>query len=327
MRESLSALLALAVLGWASAAPASTTGRPARLGLLDYSAPDEGRARWWDAFRAGLRDLGYVEGRDVRFEPRWANGRSDRLPQLAAELVGLPVDVIVTAGSDAAAAAKRATATIPIVMATGSDPVALGLVGSFARPGGNVTAVTSLTSDLSGKRLEILRELLPRVSRIGLLWDSSNRSAALSVTEAEAAARPLGVRVHAVGVHAESELAAALSALKRRGAVAVFVVASPALFPLRRTIADLALRHRLPIMVGGREYAEAGGLVSYAVYYPDLFRRAAIYVDKILRGSKPGDLPVEQPTRFELVINTKTATALGMTIPQALLVRADELIR
>lgn len=234
----------------------------------------------------------------------------------------MKVDLIVTGGGETARVAKQVTTTIPIVMATGGDPVRLG-VKSLGRPGANVTGVTSLSAELIAKRLALLRELLPKVSRVAVLSDESPNSL-VSVREVEAAARTLGMTVRPVGVHGPNDYDRALSlAAKER---ALVVVASPALFTERTRIAELALKHRLPTAVGGREYAEAGGLFSYAVSYPDLFRRAAAYVDKILRGAKPADLPVEQPTVFELVLNLRTAKALRLTIPRSLLQRADQVI-
>jgi putative ABC transport system substrate-binding protein len=291
--------------------------------LLDYSTPDAARLGWWAAFRQGLRELGYVEGQSIRFEARWAQGRPERLPGLAAELVGLRVDVIVTGGGEAARAARQATATIPIVMATGSDPVKLGIVESLARPGGNVTGVSSISSQLMAKRVELLRELLPKISRVAILWDETP-NARMSVQELEAAARTLGIVIHTVGVRGANDFARAFS--EAGGDRAVIVVASSFMFTERKRIADLALKHRLPTALGAREYVEVGGLFSYAVSYPDQFRRAAPYVDRILRGARPADLPVEQPTTFELVINLKTAKALGLTIPQSLLQRANQVI-
>jgi putative ABC transport system substrate-binding protein len=293
------------------------------VGALDYSTPDAARLNWWKALRQALQELGYVEGRSIRFEERWAQGRSERLPGLAAELVRLRVDVLVTGGGESARAAKKATATIPIVMASGADPVRLGLVENLGRPGGNVTGVTSLSTELIAKRVELLRELLPKISRMAVLSDGTPNSL-MSVREVEAAARSLGIATHSIGVAGPNDLNRAFSAAAKEQAM--IVIASPPLFTERKRIADLALKHRLPSVVGGREYAEAGGLFSYAVSYPDLFRRAALYVDKILKGAKPSDLPVEQPTRFELVINLKTARTLSLTIPQSLLVRADQLI-
>jgi putative ABC transport system substrate-binding protein len=293
------------------------------IGALDYSAPDAARLNWWKALRRALQELGYVEGRSIRFEARWAQGRSERLPGLAAELVRLRVDVLVTGGGESARAAKKATTTIPIVMATGADPVKLGLVESLGPPGGNVTGVTSLSTELIAKRVELLRELLPKISRVAVLSDGTPNSL-MSVREVETTARSLGIATRPISVAGPNDLDRALSAAAKERAL--IVIASPPLFTERKRIADLALKYRLPSVVGGREYAEAGGLFSYAVSYPDLFRRAALYVDKILKGAKPADLPVEQPTTFELVINLKTAKALSLTIPQSLLIRADQLI-
>jgi putative tryptophan/tyrosine transport system substrate-binding protein len=308
------------------AAEAQPTAKVPLIGTLDYSAPDAARLAWWKAFREALHELGYVEGRSIAFEARWAEGRVDRLRTLAAELVRLQVDVIVTGGGESARAAKQATATIPIVMATGADPVRLGVVASLAHPGGNITGVTSLSSELITKRLQLLRELLPKVTRVAVLSDETPNST-MSVRDVEAGARTLNLGIYEVRGHDPNQLEQALSASRRERVGALIVVAGPALFIERRRIADLALKYRLPTAVGGREYAEAGGLFSYAVSYPGLFRRAAVYVDKILKGAKPGDLPVEQPTTFELVINLKTAKALGLTIPQWLLLRADEVIQ
>jgi putative ABC transport system substrate-binding protein len=310
--------------------PLSAGAQPAAkvplIGTLDYSAPDAARLAWWQAFREALQELGYVEGRSIAFEARWAEGRVDRLPGLAAELVRLQVNVLVTGGGETARAAKQATATIPIVMATGGDPVQLGVVASLAQPGGNVTGVTSLSSELTAKRLQLLRELLPKVSRVAVLSDETPNSE-MSVRDLEAAARILSLEIHPVGGRDPNQLDRALSGARRERDGALIVVASPALFIERRRIAELALKHRLPTAVGGREYAEAGGLFSYAVSRPALFRRAAVYVDKILKGAKPADLPVEQPTKLELVINLKTAKALGLTIPQSVLLQADEVIQ
>jgi putative ABC transport system substrate-binding protein len=232
----------------------------------------------------------------------------------------------VTGGGEAARAAKQATATIPIVMASGADPVQLGLVASLGQPGGNVTGVTSLSSELISKRLQLLRELLPKVSRVAVLSDETPNSR-MSVRDTEAGARMLSIEIYPVGARDPNQLDRAISGARRERAGALMIIASPSLFIERRRIADLALKYRLPTAVGGREYAEAGGLFSYAVSYPGLFRRAAVYVDKILKGAKPADLPVEQPTQVELVINLKTAKALGLTIPQSLLRRADEIIQ
>ena len=324
VRAVLCAALVVAVVALpvgASAQPDSKKKTPL-IGMLEYATPDAGRQAWWKAFHQALRELGYIEGQSVAFEARWAKGRPERLPELAAELVRLKVDVIVTGGGESARAARQATATIPIVMATGADPVKLGVAESLGRPGGNVTGVTSLSAQLISKRIERLRELLPKVSRVAVLWDGTPNSH-LSVQEVDAAARTLGIAIHQIDVGSRDFERAFSTAAKER---AMVVVASPAMFGERKRIADLAIKHRLPTVVGGREYAEAGGLFSYAVHYPDLFRRAAVYVDKILKGARPGDLPIEQPTRFELVINLKTARALGVTVPKVMLLRADETI-
>jgi ABC-type uncharacterized transport system substrate-binding protein len=305
------------------AQPQPAAGKVPLIGLLDYSTPDAARLVWWNAFRQALRDLGYVEGQSVNFEARWAQGRPERLPGLAAELVRLRVDVIVTGGGEAARAAKQATATIPIVMATGSDPVKGGLVESLARPGGNITGLTSISSQLMAKRVELLRELLPKIARVAILWDETANSR-MSVQELEAAARAFGIGIHAVGVRGPSDFARAFS--ETGGDRALIVVASSSMFTERVRIADLALKHRLPTALGAREYVEVGGLFSYSVNYAAQFRRAASYVDRVLKGAKPADLPIEQPTTFELVVNLKTAKALGLTIPPSLLQRADQVI-
>jgi putative ABC transport system substrate-binding protein len=284
------------------------------------------RLHWWTAFQQQLRELGYVEGRNVAFEARFASKKPEQLPALAKELVRLNVAVIVTGGTAAALEAKRATNTIPIVMATGSDHVSLGLVVSLARPGRNITGLSSISTELTAKRLDLLREVLPKMTRLAVLWHSDNIGSAPAIRDLETAARSSRVALQNLGVSTAGELADAFSAATREHADAIFVVAGPFTFPWRQTIADLALKHRLPSMHGPVEYVEAGGLISYAPSYSALFRRAAVYVDKILKGAKPGDLPIEQPTKFELAINLKTAKALGLTIPKSLLLRADQVI-
>jgi putative tryptophan/tyrosine transport system substrate-binding protein len=326
LRRAFLGSLAGGLLATPLAAEAQPAAKVPVVGMLDYGAPDAARLAWWKALREALQELGYVEGRSIAFEARWAEGRIDRLPALAAELVRLQVNVIVTGGGEAARAAKQATATIPIVMASGADPVQLGLIANLAHPGGNVTGVTSLSSELIAKRLQLLRELLPKVSRVAVLSDETPNSK-MSVRDTEAGARILNIEIYSVGARDQNQLDRAVSSARRERAGALMVIASPSMFIERRRIGDLALKYRLPTAVGGREYAEAGGLFSYAVSYPGLFRRAAVYVDKILKGAKPADLPVEQPTQVELVINLKTAKALGLTIPQSLLRRADEIIQ
>jgi putative ABC transport system substrate-binding protein len=309
------------------AADAQQAGKMVRIGLLSYAASDSGGDARWKAFREQLRELGYVEGQNVTFEFRWGDQQVGRLRSLAAELVSAKADILVTAGSEAALAARQATRSIPIVMATGADPVRLGVVASLARPGGNVTGMFSLSNELAGKRLEFLKQLIPRVSRVAFLHHSDNRASALTLREAQSAASPLGLVVQAVDVRGPKELDAAFVAMKRAHAEALMVSETTAFFAERRRIADLALMHRLPTSAQAKEYAEAGALFSYGTDYLDLFRRAAMYVDKILKGAKPGDLPIEQPTKFEFVVNLRTAKALGLTIAQSVLLRADEVIQ
>ncbi len=325
-RRSFMAVMAGGLLAVPLASEAQQAGKVYRIGLLDYSAPDAGRQAWWTAFRQRMRELGYVEGRNVTFEPRWAQGEDARIPKLAAELVGLKVDLIVTGGQSAAIGAKKATSTIPIVMASGSDPVAVGLVASLRQPGGNVTGMTTINSELAAKRLEFLTIVAPRASRIAILWDGRSPGARLSVHETETAAKPAGLTIHGVPVGSPAGLEAAFAEVARNRAGALIVAGSAMLFSYRKRIAEFAVKHRLPTVVSTREYAEAGCLVSYGVDNPDMFRGAAVFVDKILKGAKPGDLPIEQPTKFELIINLKTAKALGLTIPHSLLGRADQVI-
>ena len=325
LRAALTVVLALGLL--AGPLAAQQAGKVWRIGLLDYGSPDPARLAWWRAFQDRLRELGYVEGQNVVFQPRWGNGQVSRLPGLATELVAAKVDILVTAGNPASLAARQGTSSIPIVTATGPDPVELGLAASLARPGGNVTGMTSISSELAAKRLGLLKELIPQLSRVAALWDRTARGSALAVRDTEVAARSLGIALQSVPVRPDpSAYDAAFVAMKRAGAGAVIVVSGAALFASRQRIADLALTHRLPSAVGSKEYAEAGVLICYGADFPDLFRRAAVFVDKILKGAKPADLPVEQPTKFELIINLKTAKALGLTIPQSLLQRADQAI-
>jgi putative tryptophan/tyrosine transport system substrate-binding protein len=317
------ALLCLTLLAAPLVVHAQPAGKVYRIAYLETGAV---RPRPWQAFREHLRELGYLEGRNVAFETRSADGRTDRLPALAAELVRLKVDVIVTAGSPAARAAKEATTSVPIVMATGGDPVGLGLVTSLARPGGNVTGLTTLSRELSGKRLEMLREVLPHVARMGLLWHRTSAIDALTRRETEEAARALAIPLTMQAVDGPDDFDRAFAAIMADRAGAVLAATSPMFLAHRGKLNELALKHRLPVMFAFREYAEAGGLMAYGPSYTELFQRAASYVVKILKGAKPADLPVEQPTKFELVINLKTAKALGLTIPQSVLLRADEVI-
>ena len=280
-----------------------------------------------EAFRQGLRELGYVEGQNVAIEYRWAEGRYERFPALAAELVRLKVDVIVTGSVPGAQAAQHATWTIPIVMAVAADPVAAGVVASLARPGGNITGLSSMAPDLVGKQLELLKEVVPRLSRVALLWNPANASSAPQLREAEGAARVLRVRLQPLEVRGPDDFESAFAAMTRERVGGLLVLNDPILLAHRARVADLAVKSRLPAVSALREHPEAGGLMAYGPNLTDMYRRAATYVDKILKGAKPADLPVEQPTRFELVINLKTAKALGLTVPQSVLFRADHVIK
>jgi len=323
----LALITALALLAAPLAAEGQQFAKIPRIGFLSpHSASDVGVSRL-GAFRQGLRELGYVEGQTIAIESRWAEGKYDRLPGLATELVGLKVDVIVTYAPPAIQAAKQATATIPIVMAGIVDPVATGFVASLARPGGNITGLSLMAPDLVGKQLEMLKGIVPKVSRIALLGNPTNTGNAPQVRYAQDAARALKVQLQPLEASSSSEIDSAFAAMTRERAGAVIVLVDAMFSDQRNRIADLAVKRRLPSVYGLPEHAEAGGLMFYGGDDRDRFRRAAIYVDRILKGAKPADLPVEQPTRFELVINLRTAKALGLTIPPALLQRADQVIQ
>jgi putative ABC transport system substrate-binding protein len=326
IHAALAGVIAFCLFAAPLAAEAQPHVKVVRIGLLDYGTSNPSSVARWNALRGRLRELGYVEGQSVVFESRSANGQAARLPGLAAELVNSKVDILVTATSEAAFAAKHATRSIPIVTATTADPVELGLIANLARPGGNVTGVISLSGDLVGKRLELLTQLIPGAARVGILRDPENRSSMLVARHAESASKSLGVVVQSVDVLDPKDFDAAFATMKRARADAVILGVNSPFIAQRRRLADLAISHRLPMMASAKEYAEAGSLVSYGTDYLDLFRRAATYVDKIIKGAKPADLPVEQPTQFELVINMKTAKALGLTIPRSLLLRADQVI-
>ena len=278
-------------------------------------------------FREGLRDLGYVEGRNVLIEYRWAEGKYERFPALIGELIALKVDVIVTAGTPATQAVKKATTSVPLVMVAVGDPVGTGFVASLGRPGGNITGLTSIAPELEGKRLELLREVLPKLSHLSVLWNPANPFHAGSLKETRAAAQVLGIKVQPLGVRSSEEFPATFAAILKERPAALVVLADRLFLHHRARIVDFALQHRLPGVYTHRELVDAGGLMSFGPNYADMHRRAATYVDKILKGAKPADLPVEQPTKFELVINLKTAKVLGFTIPQSLLIRADQVIR
>ena len=308
-------------------ASAQQTAKVPRVGWL---SPGSGTSdeNFLASFRDGLRELGWVAGQNIAIESRWAEGRFERLPDLAAELVRLKVDVIVASVTQASLAAKHATGTIPIVMVGVGDPLGSGLVASLARPGGNVTGPSSMLAEASGKQLALLKETVPKASPVAVLWNPANpvwQAAALK--ETESAAQALGLRLQLLEARGPDELEGAFAAMTRERAGALFIPADIIFVRYAQRIADLAASYRLPAMFGFREHVQAGGLMSYAANFGVMFRRAATFVDKILKGAKPGDLPVEQPTKFELVINLKTAKALGLTIPQSLLLRADEVIQ
>jgi ABC-type uncharacterized transport system substrate-binding protein len=318
--------------GMAAVMTAPSVGRaqPAakipRVGYL-FSFTRAGGEHLWDACRDGLRELGYVEDRDVVLEPRWADGHHDRLPRLVGELVRLNVAVIVAAATPANLAAKAATGRIPIVMVAVADPVGAELIDSLARPGGTVTGLTLLTPDLSGKRLALLLDVLHRnAKRIALLTNLDNGSHEVFVRETTRAAKTRGIELHRVDARQFEHLEPSFDAIKQAGVSGLIVFDDPVLWNFRDEIVALATRHSLPVMYGYREFTDQGGLMSYGPHRPDLYRRTAIYVDKILKGTKPGDLPIEQPTRCELIINLKTARALGLTIPPSVLLRADQVI-
>jgi putative ABC transport system substrate-binding protein len=320
-----------ALTGGLLAVPLAAEAQPAakvyRIGLLGtVPLTDPGTSHIWDGFLEGLRQLGYVEGQNFVIEGRYSEGRSERLPALAAELVQLKVDVIVAAATTADEA-KRTTSTIPIVMTNHGDPVGSRVVASLARPGGNVTGLSALSPALVGKQLQLLKEAVPRVSRVAVLSNPTHPSHPTSLQEAEVAARSLKVRLQILEARAPTEVAGAFSTVTKESAGALLVLGDPMFFGERTRIVELAAKSRLPLMSIQKEYAEAGGLLAYGIDQRDSFRRAATYVDKILKGAKPADLPVEQPTKFELVINLKTAKALGLTIPQSVLGRADEVIQ
>jgi ABC-type uncharacterized transport system substrate-binding protein len=305
------------------AARAQQVGKVYRIGILE-TIPAARNAANLDALRKGLRDLGYVEGRNLVIEYRSADGRAERFPDLASELVRLKVDLIVTRGTPAARAAKDATRTIPVVMATMGDPRAI--VASFARPGGNITGVTTFSTELTAKRIEILKELVPSLSRVALLHNMGNPAVPPEWEETKTAARSLGLQAELLDVRSQADLGRALERAIRQHVDALVIGADGLTQMHQQTIVDWVARNRLPAVYPAREFVEAGGLIAYAVNYPDLYFRFASFVDKIFKGAKPADLPVEQPTKFELVINLTTAKALGLKIPQSLLQRADQVI-
>jgi putative ABC transport system substrate-binding protein len=316
-------VIAGSAAAWPLTALAQQSAKRPTIGFLGTNTPSA-QERWTGAFIQRLRELGWIEGRTVAIEYRWAEGRTERFAELATELVRLKVDVIVTLGS-AVPAAKQATSVIPIIFAVASDPVGSGMVASLARPGGNVTGLSAQQSDLAGKRLELLLQIIQNLSRLAVIANSGNPPSVVEAHEVQVRGRALGLDVDTLEIRGPSDIAPAFDTLKVR-AQALYVCNDPLAVTNRIEINTMALAARLPTVYGSRVQAEAGGLISYAPSFSDLFRRTADIVDKILRGAKPGDIPVEQPTKFEFIINLTTAKALGLTIPASLMSLADELI-
>ncbi len=304
---------------------AQHTGKVPRIGVLGEQAPATGAYTY--ALRDGLRELGYIEGKNISIDWQWAHGKTERFPDLAAELVKRNVDVIVAPNNPAVAAALRATKTVPIIMAIVSDPVGLGFIANLARPGGNVTGLTIQAPELAAKRLQLVREVVPKVGRIAVLWVPIEKGRLETAKETELAAKALGMKLQLFEIRDPEDIDSAFTAMTRDGTDAIRVEGSTLLFAHIKRIADLAVQRRLATMCPVREYVEAGCLMSYGANFTDLVRRTAYFVDKVLKGAKPAELPVEQPTKFELAINAKTAKALGLTLAPSLLLRADQIIQ
>jgi putative tryptophan/tyrosine transport system substrate-binding protein len=327
MKRKITVLALCAMLpALCASAEAQQTGKIFRIGFLVANFPSTNPGRL-EAFRQGLRDLGYVEGKSLVIEWRYAEGKPDRLPALAAELVRLKVDLIVTAGPAATRPAKEATVTIPIVMGFDNDPVGNGFVATLARPGGNITGVSTLAPEISGKQLELLKEIVLRLSRVAVFGNSNEPGNAQALREVEVAAGAFGVQLQHLDVRDPKDIETAFRAVNKGRADAILMLNSPVLNPHRTQVVNLAVKSRIPVIYGQSEFVEAGGLMTYGVSFPDLFRRAATYVDKILKGAKPADLPVEQPIKFEFIVNLKAAKQIGLTIPPNVLVRADKVLK
>ncbi len=318
--------LALGLLAGSLPAEAQQTGKIPRIGLLVSGTPTA-TVPLTDAFRGGLRELGYVEAKTIALEIRWGAGKLNRLPTLASELLQLNVEIIITGGSPALRAAMKATSLVPIVMVTGADPVQAGYVASLSRPGGNITGLTTIASDLISKRLELLKEVVPRLSRVAILWDPERRSGQRRFKEAEIAARSLGLKLQSLEVRSRDDFESAFRVATRVGAQALIPLRSPLTVNERKFISTLAIENRLPVIYDDRQFMGSEGFMSYGTKLSDVFRRTTTYVDKILKGAKPADLPVERPTKFDLVINLKRARQLGITIPPSILFRADKVIK
>jgi putative ABC transport system substrate-binding protein len=322
-RRAFTALLGGAA-AWPLAARAQQTGKLPSVGIMG-SGTAAAQSQWTMAFLQRMRELGWTEGRNMAIEYRWAEGRNERFPEIVAEFVRLRVDVILTHNTLPTLAAKQAASAIPVVFATAGEPVGTGIVASLARPGGNVTGLSSQHPETAGKRLEILRELVPGLRRLAILGDVDNPFTTLDIEQVQGAARTLAIETATFEIRGPQDIGKAFEELPRR-AEALYVTPNPVMFVNRIRITTLALAARLPTMYGVREYVETGGLMSYGPNWPDMWRRAANFVDKVLRGTKPGDLPVEQPTKFDLVVNLTTAKAIGVNVPPSLLARADEVI-
>jgi ABC-type uncharacterized transport system substrate-binding protein len=319
----LGALVLAAPVAFSQAQPAKI----ARIGYLQPVAPQNGSSPFLEDFRQGLRDLGYVEGKNIQLEIRWGEGKLDRMPALAAELVRMKVDVIVAVSSPSVMAAKQATPTIPIVMPLSSDPVGDGLVASLARPGGNITGLSLMTPDLATRRLQLLKEVFPKLRPVAALWNPDYVGMAARFRQTQGAGPAIGMDVRSVEVRDSRELEDALEGLERQRPDALVLLADPLTLSQRLRIVEFAEEQRIPAIYEISQFVEAGGLMSYGPNVDEVVRRSASYVDKILKGAKPGDLPIEQPAKFELVINLKTANALGITIPKSVLLQADRVIQ
>src|SRR5687767_9197471 len=326
MKKTIVSLCIVLALIWAASAQGEQAGKVQRICFLGNSTA-ELEANLISPFRAGLRSLGYIEGKNILIEWRWAEGKYQRFPELISELIASKCDGMVTAGTPASLAVKKATTTIPLVMIAVGDPVGTGLIASLAHPGGNITGLTSIASDLEGKRLELLREVVPKVSHIAVMWNPISPFQVISEKEMQEAARALHIKVLSVGVKGEDDLPKAFATITKARPGAFFVLADRLFLHFRTRLMEFALSHRLPGVHAYVELVEAGGLMSYGPSYGEMHRRAAYYVDRILKGTKPADLPVEQPTKFELVVNLKASKQMGLTIPPNVLARANQVIR
>ncbi len=326
MGKRIVSLAAILILASVHLAEAQQQAKVSRIGVLG-SASRSSNPTGIEAFRQGLRDLGYVEGKNIVIDYRWADGKAERLSDLAAELVSLKPDVLFTPSPQSSLAAKKATTTIPIIFLGIADPVGIGIIASLARPGGNITGLSNLNRELSGKRLELLKESVPKVLVVAVLWNGTSPGHPGVLKETEVAAQSLGLTLQPLEVRIPDDFDGAFQAATSRRVQALLPLGDPLMSTQRRRMLDFAAKNRLPAMYAQNEYVEAGGLMSYGPDMPASYRRAATYVDKVLKGAKPSDLPVEQPTKFEFVINLKTAKQIGLTIPPNVLVRADKVIR